>query len=141
MGRHNSSFPPERYPRYLSHLPTISLSLREALTRTASLASSIALSSSFLGRYSHRSFPIYQILVPKPNGMDSVPDFCISRQASFILSSPPFRPKALTFSLTHNCFRLPSGTSETGCPSVESGKDVLRSSEVSWRSCVWVLDV
>lgn len=137
MGRHNSFFPPGQYPRYLLHLPTISLSLREALTRTASLASSIALSSSFLGRYSHRSFPVHQLLTPDPNRLRRrIPDFCISRQASFILSSPPLFPRALTFSLIHNCFRLPSGTSETGCPSVGSGKDVLRSSEVSWRS--WV---
>jgi hypothetical protein len=115
-----------------------------SLTRIASLASDIRPSSSF-GKNSHR-FP---------------PDFCMSKHASLTRSSPPpFAASARTLSLMQSCFRLPRGTRLTperaasravavgsaGCggkasSSIEAGKEVLSSSEVSWRSWVCVREV
>lgn len=43
-----------------------------------------------------------------------LPDFCISKQASFSRSSPPVRARARTLSFMQSCFRLPRGTSDTG---------------------------
>ena len=95
---------------------SLSIQLGQCLVQTKptsilSLASSIVPSSSFFGKYSHRSLPIVSALIRVGA---HVPDFCMSKQASFRRSSPPVRAKARTLSLMQSCLRLPRGTNETG---------------------------
>jgi hypothetical protein len=129
-------FPQNDYILYIPNSSLISAQPGRLLTRTASLMSSITASSSFFGRNSHRP---------------PLPAFCISRQASFIRSSPLFLPNAWTLELIHSCRRDASGTRLTpsesssvvkppagvsleGLSSILAGKEVFRSSDVSCRS-------